>query len=259
MGRAKLSVVVLTHNEEKNIGACLDTVAWADERVVIDDFSTDRTGQVAKDHGAVFMTHPLGGDFSQQRNFGADKATGDWILQMDADERVTPGLRAKIEEVLSGTGDCSAYRFTRINNFCGRFLEHGGDVSHKPLRLYRRGKARFSGDRIHEKLEVVGPAGELDAVMEHYNFPNVAHYIETQNFYTDIEASEIRRVRGVLTEREVRRELTRGPLKLFFKIYVKKQGYRDGVHGLIFAVLSSWRRFLIWAKYWELVKLENKN
>ena len=255
MARAKLSVVVLTHNEEKNIGACLDTVAWADERIVVDDFSTDRTAEIAKAHNAVFMQNRLEGDFSRQRNLGSDRATGDWILQMDADERVTPGLRARIEGVLVGNDNRVAYAFTRINNFCGRFLRYGGDVSHKPLRLFRKGKARFSGDRIHEKLEVDGPAGELDGVMEHYNFPDVSHYIETQNFYTDIEARELVRVRGVLPERELKRELTWGPVKLFYKIYIKKQGHRDGIHGLVFAVLSAWRRFLIWSKYWEIIRV----
>jgi glycosyltransferase involved in cell wall biosynthesis len=252
MTRQKLSVVVLTHNEEKNIGACLDTVSWADERIVVDDFSDDRTADIVKANGALFVQNRLEGDFSRQRNFGNERATGDWVLQMDADERVTAGLRAKIEEVLNDGGSLDAYCFTRINNFCGKFLQHGGDISHKPLRLFRKGKARFSGDRIHEKLVVDGAVGELDAVMEHYNFPDVGHYVETQNFYTTIEANELARTKGKIPERELRHELTWGPVKLFFKIYVKKQGYRDGIHGLVFAVLSAWRRFLIWAKYWEL-------
>lgn len=254
MTRQKLSVVILTRNEEKNIGPCLDTVRWADETIVIDDQSNDRTVEIARGRGAKIIAHPLGGDFSRQRNLGNDAATGDWILQMDADERVTAGLKAAIEGILGDGTDRSAFRFTRRNNFCGKFLAHGGDASHKPLRLFLKGKARFSGDRIHEKLDVAGPVGELQAVMEHHNFPTVGHYIETQNFYTDIEAAELARTRGKVPERLLRHELTWGPVKLFFKIYVKKQGYRDGIHGLVFAVLSAWRRFLIWAKYWELTQ-----
>ena len=254
MTRQKLSAVVLTHNEEKNIGACLDTVKWADEIIVVDDHSTDRTAGIVKKYGATFITNHLEGDFSKQRNLGNDRAAGDWILQMDADERVTEGMRRKIIEILEKGTHFSAFRFTRINNFCGKFLGYGGDVSHKPLRLFRKGKACFSGDKIHEKLEVDGQIGELDAVIEHYNFPNVSHYIETQNFYTDIEAKALFEKEGVISERRLKHELTWGPVKLFFKIYMKKNGYRDGIHGLVFAILSAWRRFLIYAKYWELVK-----
>lgn len=252
MARQRLSVVVLTKDEEKNIAPCLDTVKWADEIIVVDDNSTDKTVEVARSYTDRVVNHSLNGDFSSQRNFGNELATGDWIIQMDADERIGKVLREKIEEILEKGSGFSAFRFGRINNFCGKFLKYGGTDSHKPLRLFKRGMARFSGQRIHEELEVQGSIGDIDAVIEHYNFPDVSHYVATQNFYTDLEAKAIFERRGMISDKEMRKELTAGPLKLFFKIYLKKKGYKDGLHGLIFAVFSAWRRFLIYAKYWEI-------
>lgn len=254
MPRQKLSVIVLTKNEEKNIAPCLDTVRWADEVIVIDDNSEDGTVDIARQYTRNVVVHPLNNDFSAQRNFGNDRANGDWILQMDADERVGEMLRRKIEDVLDKGSDFSAFRFGRRNNFCGKFLKYGGTGTHKPVRIFKRGMAKFAGENIHENLKVDGAIGDIDAAIDHYNFPTISHYIETQNFYTDLEAKALLEAVGTMSPSALKRELIFGPLKLFIKIYFKKQGYRDGLHGLIFSVLSSWRRFLIYAKYWELNK-----
>lgn len=254
MSRQRLSVVVLTRNEEKNIASCLDTVKWADEVIVIDDNSTDDTVEIARRYTDKVMIHGLNGDFSTQRNLGNDNAGGDWILQMDADERVGGALREEIEEILEKGSGLSAFKFGRRNSFCGKFLKHGGADTHRPVRLFKRGKARFAGERIHENLTVEGAIGDIDASIDHYNFPDISHYIETQNFYTGLEAKALFDSRGVMPDKELRRELIFGPVKLFLKIYLKKQGYRDGLLGFVFAVMSSWRRFLIYAKYWEICK-----
>lgn len=248
----KLSVVVLTKNEEKNIAPCLESVKWADEIIVIDDRSTDNTMDIARRYTDNVIVHSLVNNFSEQRNLGLDRATGDWILQMDADERVTDELRAKITAILKDGSSLSAFSFKRANNFCGKFLTAGGENLHRPLRLFKKDKARFSGDRIHEKLMVAGLTGEIEAVMEHYNFPDISHYVETQDFYCGLEARALYEKLGHIPEKKLRKELTIGPAKLFFKIYIKKRGYKDGLHGLVFAMLSTWRRFLIYAKYWEL-------
>ena len=252
--KQKLSVVVLTKNEEGIIARCLESVKWADEVIVIDDNSVDKTTEIAKRYAARIITHPLNNDFSGQRNLGIDSSSGDWILQMDADERVTEGLREKIIEILEKGSDAAAFRFRRLNNFCGKFLTSGGEDLHRPLRLFRKGKARFSGGRIHEELKVDGDIGEIDAVMEHYNFPDISHYVSTQDFYCALEAGALYDKAGIIPEKKLRRELTFGPVKLFFKIYIKRKGYKDGLYGLIFAVLSAWRRFLIYTKYWEMNK-----
>ena len=252
--KQKLSVVVLTKDEEKNIAACLETVKWADELIVIDDNSTDKTIEIAKRYTDKVIIHPLVNNFSEQRNLGLDRASGDWVLQMDADERVTEGLRKRITAILENGSGLSAFRFKRSNNFCGKFLSAGGEDSHRPLRLLKKDKARFSGDRIHEQVTVNGDTGDIDAVMEHYNFPDISHYVQTQDFYCGLEARALYEKIGILPEKKLRKELLIGPVKLFFKIYLKRRGFKDGLHGLVFAMLSAWRRFLIYAKYWEMTK-----
>lgn len=250
--RQRLSVVVLTKNEEKNIAACLETVSWADEIIVVDDNSIDKTVEIAKRITDKVITHSLINNFSEQRNLGLDRASCDWILQMDADERVTEDLKNKISAILEHGSPLSAFRFKRSNNFCGKFLTAGGEDSHRPLRLFKKDKARFSGDRIHEQLTVNGQIGDIDAVMEHYNFPDISHYVETQDFYCTLEARALYEKSGRISEKKLRKELTSAPVKLFFKIYIKRKGFKDGLHGLVFAMLSAWRRFLIYAKYWEM-------
>lgn len=259
MPKQKLSVVVLTKNEERNIERCLESVRWADEIIVIDDNSSDATTRIAKRYTDNVVVHSLVDNFSAQRNLGSENASGDWILQMDADERVTDELKTAIMGILENGSPFSAFRFRRVNNFCGRFLASGGEDKHRPLRLFKKGKAAFSGDRIHEKLTVNGPIGDIDAAMEHYNFPDVSHYVETQDFYSTLEARAMYEKAGLIPEKKLRRELTIEPLKLFFKIYMKKKGYKDGIHGLVFAMLSAWRRFLIYAKYWEMNQGRYKN
>ena len=254
MAREKISVVILTRNEESNIKECLETVKWADEIIVIDDESTDKTVEIARCYTDKVISHPLNDNFSAQRNLGIDNASGDWILQMDADERVTEELKEKILELLAKGSDLSAFRFRRLNNFCGRFMKYGGENLHRPLRLFKKGNARFliSGSRVHEEIKIDGGIGDIDADMEHYNFPDISHYISTQNHYSGIEAKDLFDKVGLIPEKRLRKELVVGPLKLFFKIYIKRKGYKDGLHGLIFAALSAWRRFLIYARYWEM-------
>ncbi|MDD5428200.1 MAG: glycosyltransferase family 2 protein [Candidatus Omnitrophica bacterium] len=256
MQREKLSVVILTKNEADMVARCLESVKWADEIVIVDDNSKDDTVAVAKKYTDKIIINPLNGDFTKQRNMGTDNSSGDWILQMDQDESVTPELKCKILEILRGGTGHAAFRFKRSNNFCGKFLEFGGENSHRPMRLFKKGRARFTASdiRMDEALEVDGSVGDIDAVMEHYNFPDISRYVVRQDFYSTLEAKALFNKIGIIPEKKLRRELTFGPAKLFFKMYIKRQGCKDGIHGLVFAVLSAWRRFLIYAKYWELNK-----
>lgn len=244
----------MTRNEEDILRRCLDSVKWADEIVIIDDESEDRTVEIAREYTDKVISHPLGGDFVAQRNLGIRHCSGDWILEMDSDERMTEGLKNDILRILESGSGLSAFSFKRINNFCGKFLKYGGEADHRPLRLFKKGKALFAGEATNDLLKVDGPIGELGSVMEHYNFPTLSRYISQQDFYTSLEAKALSKSIGILPKKALKRELLISPVKLFFKIYIKKAGYKDGLSGLILAVLSSWRRFLIYAKYWELNK-----
>ena len=252
--RQKMSVVILTRNEENILRRCLDSVKWADEIVIIDDNSTDRTHEIAKEYTNKVVSHPLNEDFVAQRNLGIKYCSGDWILEMDSDERMMTELKDDIMGLLEHGSDMSAFTFKRINNFCGKFLKYGGEADHRPLRLFKKGKAVFAGEAINDFLKVDGPIGEFDSMMEHYNFPTVSQYLSQQDFYTSMEAKELSKKIGVMPVKKLKRELLWNPLKLFFKVYVKKQGYKDGLRGLMLAILSAWRRFLIYAKYWEMNK-----
>ena len=252
--RQKISVVILTRNEEGILRRCLESVKWADEIVIIDDNSTDRTLEIAKDYTDKIISHPLEGDFVAQRNLGIKHSLGDWILEMDSDEVMTEKLKNDILGLLERGSELSAFRFRRINNFCGKFLRYGGEADHKPLRLFKKDKAVFKGEATNDFLNVNGPIGDFESVMEHYNYPTLSQYISQQDFYSSLEAKDILNKNGLMSKKALKRELLIAPLKLFFKIYVKKSGYKDGFRGLVLAVLSAWRRFMIYAKYWEMNK-----
>ena len=256
MARQKLSVVVLTRNEEKNIAACLETVKWADEIVIVDDISVDKTTDIVRRYTDKIIVHASEGNLARQRNIGIEHCAGDWILQMDADERAPEDFKIKVSGLLTAGSNFSAFKFRRLNNFCGKFLKFGGEDIHKPLRLFKKGKASFlvTGNRIHEEIKVEGGVGVLDAYLEHYNFPDITHYVATQDFYSGIEAKDLSLKGALIPEKKLKREMAVDPVKLFFKIYIKRKGFKDGIYGLVFAMLSAWRRFLIYAKYWEMNK-----
>ena len=250
--RQKISVVILTRNEENNIEECIKNIAWADEIIVMDDNSTDKTVEIARKYTDKVIISSMNRDFAKQRNLSIGHCTGDWVLQMDADERVTESLKNNIIDVLENGSEYVAFKFTRKTSFCGRFLRYGGASSHKSLRLFKRGKASFYGR--DDQIKVDGAIGDWESEIEHYNFPDIEHYILTQNFYSQTDAEDMSKNIDRIPKNQLRRELTIKPIKLFFKIYLKKKGYKDGIYGLIFAMLSAWRRFLIYAKYWEINK-----
>ena len=248
--RARLSVVVLTKNEERQIARCLESAQWADEMIVVDGESADRTADICRSYGAAVISHPFSGDFGQERNIGNEAASGDWILQLDADDRVSDELRAQIEIILREDPPYAAYKFRRKNWFLGREMRYGGWYHYYP-HLFRRGRAHFEG-RVHHLLRTDGPMGTLEGALEHHPFESLEQFIAKHNRYTSIEAQELLERQGVPELRLVREQLCRKPLKLFWKTYVKKQGFREGWHGFVFSVLFAWVHFLKWAKYWEL-------
>ena len=255
MTRKRLSVVVITKNEEARIARCLGSVSWADERILVDGYSSDRTTEIAQSLGAKIVLSRFNGSFDRERNQGIDAASGDWILQLDADEIVTTGLRGAIEAILAQDPPFSAYKFKRKNFFLGHAMRFGGWY-HDSLHFFRKGRARYQG-RIHEALIVDGPIGRLQEEVEHTPFESLSQFLERHNRYSSLEAERILEERGILPWKEVRYHLVWKPLKLFWKFYVKKQGFRDGWVGLLFSGLYAWVHFLNWAKYWELVQVQS--
>jgi glycosyltransferase involved in cell wall biosynthesis len=244
-------VLLLTRNEERRIERCLASVAWADEIVVVDGCSSDRTVELCRRAGATVIQRPFSGSFAEERNAGLRVATGEWVLQMDADEVVPPELRQAIERLLRDPNPPSrAYQVWRRNIFLGRVMRYGGWY-HRHLCVFRREGHWYHG-LVHERLNVHGPVGRLEVELQHEPFGSLEQFVARQNRYTSLQARERLAARGRLPWRAIRRTVWLRPLKRWWKFYVKKQGAREGMHGLVFSVLFAWVEFLVWIKYAEL-------
>jgi glycosyltransferase involved in cell wall biosynthesis len=249
---AGVSVVIITKNEEKRIASCIDSVRWADEVIVVDGLSTDRTAAIAQEKGAQVIAHRFEDDFGLERNIGIDHSRGEWILQLDADEIVTEGLRQQIQNIASSAQTpYVAYKFIRKNIFLGHVMRYGG-WRHYSLHFFKKGYARYNG-RVHHILEVNGRTGTLQAEIEHRPFENITQVISRQNRYTTIEARELFEKHGAISTRIIRHNLTIKPFKIFWKIYVRKKGYKEGVYGIVFTIIDMMTHFLRWAKYWQIL------
>ncbi len=249
MQEPRLSVVILTKNAEDCVGACLESVKWADEIIIVDGFSTDGTLDICRKYTGRIIQSEFKG-FAQERNKGIDNSTGDWVLQLDADEVVTPGLAAALKKAMAAPGGIVGYKFRRKNYFLGHPMRYGGWY-HYSAHFFKKGCGRYEG-LIHERLKLAGPQGVLEEEIEHRPFKSMGQFIERQNRYTGYEAMDILNEKWVLPEKEVMYNLKVKPLKLFWKLYVKKQGFREGRTGFIFSVMFSYVHFMKWAKYWEL-------
>ena len=244
-----LTALVITLNEERNVADCLSSLAFADEIVVVDSGSTDRTGDIAREMGAVVFSNPWPG-YGPQKNFGMDRATGDWILIVDADERVSDGLRDEILHLLSALEDPPFVACTvpRRNHEYGRWIAHGGAYPDRQLRLLRRGKGAYNDVEVHENLIVEGVVGELRSPLLHFSERCTSERVVKVDRYSTLSAKE-RAKRGV--PRVGWSHLLLHPAATFWKIYFMKRGFLDGVPGYIHAVMASFQTFLKYSKLHE--------
>ena len=250
--RQTLSAVVMTRNVESVIERCLKSITWADEIVIVDGYSTDRTIEICRRYTDKIIQNKWDGfRFCTERNLGIRHAGCDWILQIDPDERATDEFKEAVLRMLKGTPH-AAYEYRKKNYFLGHFMRYGGWY-HYSLHLFKKGSAYYEGI-IHENLKVNGSVGRMEAVIEHYPFENISQFIARHNGYSEREASQILERQGVLDDKTILYNIRIKPFKRFFKFYIKKKGYRDGIYGFIFSVLFAWVHFLNWTKYWERVR-----
>lgn len=230
-----ISIVIITRNEEAAIGRCLDSVSWADQVIVLDSGSTDQTVEIARGKGAkVSVTKDWPG-FGQQKNRALELATGDWILSIDADERVTPELAAEIRSMVTSPNPKPGYEMPRLSSYCGRYMRHSGWWPDYVTRLVRRGQGRFSSSLVHEHLEVDGPVGRLSHTLMHDSFHSLEQVLEKVNRYSSLSAQQMAaagRRGGILTA------ISHG-LGAFIKTYVLKAGFLDGREGFMLAVSNA--------------------
>jgi len=252
-----LTACIITRNEEENLPACLESVSFADEIIVVDSHSTDRTRVVAQEFrgrslaGRVVEPRVIERDWPghvEQKNFAIDQATNDWVLCVDADERVSLDLRKEILEILSGEPDADGYTMPRKTFYMGRWVMRGGWYPDRKLRFFRRSKGRWGGTNPHDHVQLAERIRDLQGEFYHFSYRSLSDHVRTIDFFTDISAKEkFRKGRRFPRIRMV----VQPPFK-FFKSYVIQRGFREGTVGFILAVMGMFYVFLKYAKLWEL-------
>jgi glycosyltransferase involved in cell wall biosynthesis len=248
----KLSVTVITRNEAADIADALASVAWADEIVVVDSGSTDETVAIARRSTDRVVVREWPG-YIAQKNHAAALASHDWILSLDADERVTPALAAEIKALLSGGPDAAAYQIPRVTWHLGRWVRTTDWYPDYQTRLYDRRAAKWTGQYVHEAVTVEGRTGRLRGEFQHYAYRDIADHLETIDRYTTLAARQ-------LYERGRRAgffDVAVHPSLAFLRNYVAKGGIRDGAAGFTISALNSYYVFLKFAKLWEIDRVKD--
>ncbi len=243
--KLRLSIALIAHNEAHQLRACLASVAWADEIVVVENASTDGTAELARELGAKVIGTPDWPGFGVQKNRALEACTGDWILVLDADERVDDALRAEIERTLAAPA-FEVYRIPRRSTYCGQFMAHSGWRPDHVRRLFKRGAVRFSDARVHENLIVDQPMGTLRAPLTHYSFRTLEEVIAKMNRYSSDSAA-------MLAARGKAPSLVSAVLHglaAFFRTYVLRGGFLDGRLGFVLAVSNAEGSYYRYVKAW---------
>lgn len=240
-----LSVVLITQNAAAQLPDCLASVAFADEVLVVDSGSSDGTADLAARYGArVVVKEWLG--FGRQKQYAVEQAAHDWVLCLDADERVSPELAASVVRALHAPA-APIYKMARRNRFLGRWLRHGDGYPDWSARLFDRRQARWSDDAVHEKV-LGAPVATLEGDLLHESAQDLGRYLEKQNRYTTLAAEELHR-RG---QRASMADLAFAPLLRFFKAYLLRLGFLDGLPGLVHISIGCMNSFMKYAKLMEL-------
>lgn len=248
----KLSVVIITKNEESHIRDCLESVKWADEIVIVDDHSTDRTVQICQQYTEKIYRRKMQG-FGEQKQYGVERARGDWILSVDADEVITPQLAEEIQKVIQKNEDYDGYRIYRKSNYLGKWIRFCG--WHVPLlRLFKREKGRFNLALVHEKVIVQGEQGSLKNEFLHYTYRDITEQIEKMNLFSTYDVEELIKKKVLLSLPNYARYFILKPVCYFLKKYLYLQGFREGIRGFFLSVFAAVGVFINYAKLWEKQK-----
>jgi len=254
MGKKKLSVVLAVFNEQENIVPCLQSIkGLADEIIVVDGSSDDKTPLLAKKLGARVFVVSNKAMFHKNKQLALERATADWILQLDADERVTSSLRDEIRSKTSKSKEkgINGYYLPRRNYFLGKFLTKGGQYPDYVIRLVKNGKAYFPCQSVHEQIRVRGPVDYLENPLIHLTAPSFSRYLQNANRYTSLTADKLKENKISLNLFNKLKYLFYLPLKTFIMIFFRHRGFQDGFPGFVFALFSGLHYSLAFIKYWE--------
>lgn len=239
----KISATIITFNEQANIARAIESLRCCDEIVVVDSGSTDRTADIAAKLGArVFEMQWRG--YAGQKNYASECASNDWVLSLDADEVLSEELEAEILSIKKHGPEFDGYTMPRMAQYLGRWILHSGWYPDRKLRLFNRRKARWTGEFVHESVEVDGTVGHLNSNILHYTCNSLSEHLKTMDRYTTLAAEQL-----IASKRRIGwKELVLDPLWTFFNTFVLKRGFLDGTEGLAIAYMAAHYNFLKYAK-----------
>ena len=247
----KITVAIITKDEERNIRDCLESVKWADEIVVVDNGSTDRTLSICQEYGARIFQEEWKG-YSGQKNSAIEKAGNEWVLNLDADERVSPELRQEMQKSLGENRDVDAFWIPRKNFFLGRWIRYCGWYPDLNLRLFRKSQGRFGERAVHERVEVQGKTATLTHPLIHKTYQSLSDFFVRMDRYSTLAAQEMQQ-----EGREFRLlDVVFRPPFTFLQMYLLRAGFLEGYLGFVLSVLYSYYTFAKYIKLKELPKSE---
>jgi len=250
-----ISIAIVTHNEAENISECLKSVSWADEIIIVDGQSTDETVKIAKKSKAkiyVVDNQPL---MKINMNLSFQKCTSDWILSLDADERISASLKDEILSMVSVESENMAYQIPRKNIIFGKWIEHTGWYPDYQIRLFKNGKGRFPAKNVHELLSVDGKMGSLSEPLDHLHYKNLTEFLRKLDGYTSAESQKIINDGGSVSWYDA----LNYPKEEFLSRFFLREGYKDGLHGLVLSLLQAFYWEVVFAKIWEHQGFESYN
>lgn len=253
-----LTVVISAYNEEKKLGTCLSSIIkLADEIIVIDNSSSDGTAKIAKSFKTTVYKRENNLMLNVNKNYGFEKAKGNWILNLDADEEVTEELKDEIHRILEleVSQAKKGYWIPRKNIIFGKWIQYGLWWPDKHLRLFQKGSGKFQCKHIHEYIEVDGEMGELTNPYIHYNYDSIAQYLLKLERCTTSEAIALKEAQYQLSWFDA----IRFPLSDFIKIFFAQSGYKDGLHGLVLSLFQAFYSFVVFTKLWEMEQFSQKS
>jgi glycosyltransferase involved in cell wall biosynthesis len=247
-----VTVTIITLNESRHIAAAIDSAAWADEILVVDSGSTDDTVSIATAKGVRVMSRTWPG-YVDQKNYAASVASHDWILSLDADERVTPPLAAEVRTIVDGNSTERAFRVPRVTFHLGRWVRTTDFYPDYQTRLYDRRAARWQGKYVHESVVADGPVGQLKNELQHYSYRDLSDHLDRINQYSTLAARQMHES----GRRATPIDLLLHPPAAFLRNYLVRGGFADGMAGLTISLVNAYSVLLKFAKLWELQHTPN--
>ena len=248
---ATLTVIVPTFNEEDNLRDCLESVLWADDIFVVDSFSTDHTLEIARQYTDHIVQHEYVNS-ATQKNWAIPQAKSDWVMVLDSDERVTPQLRERIQDVLTNGTEFDGFNIRRMTIFFGKLIRHCGWHRDYLVRLWRNGKGRYEDLEVHANVLVDGRVGRIHEYFLHNTYRSMDHYLTKFGRYTTWSANDLYK-QG---KKPSWNNLFWRPQWRFFRMFFLRFGFLDGKHGLILCALAAFSVFMKYAKLWDRRRLE---